>query len=170
MEREKNIKSVMGDKNNMIRIIIGSKNDQQYLNEAEKIFKDLSVSYKIHVYSCHRSLKELTDFLDTIRSEKNKTDVVIAIANSVTNLPAVVAGYLKESAIPVIGVGLSGKRMDGIDSLLSVATIPRRVPLMNTGIDDVGIYNAILACLNILAIKDRRLAKKISKFYDKIKK
>lgn len=154
----------------MIRIIIGSKNDQQYLREAEEIFKALIVPYKIHVYSCHRNLKELIVFLDTIRSGKNKTDAIIAIANSVANLPAIIAGYLKDTAMPVIGVGLSGKRIGGIDSFLSIATIPRRVPLLNTGIDEVGIYNSALACVNLLAIKDEKLAKKIVKFYNETKK
>ncbi len=84
------------------------------------------------------------------------------------NLPAIVAGYLKESAVPVIGVGLSGGRMGGADSLLSIATIPRKVPLLNAGIDEVGLYNAALVSLNILAMKDKNLAKKISKFYQKI--
>lgn len=154
----------------MVRIILGSKNDWKYLNEAENIFKELRLPYKIHVYSCHRNLKQLTDFLGTIKSKKNKTDVIIAIANSVANLPAVVAGYLRESAIPVIGVGLSGGRMNGMDSLLSVATIPRRVPLLHTGIDEVGIYNATLATLNLLAMKDKSIAKRLIRFYGKIGK
>lgn len=149
----------------MIRIIIGSKNDQKSLNELKKIFKSFRIDFRIHVFSCHRSLKELMVFLDKIRSGDEKAEVIITMANSAANLPAIIAGYLKESAIPVIGVGLSGRRMKGIDSLLSVAAIPRRVPLLNTGIDEIGVYNAALACLNILAMKDKNLAKKIAKFY-----
>jgi len=154
----------------VIRIIIGSKNDRRYLKEAEEIFKSLGVTYKVHVYSCHRNLKKLVDFLDTIRSGVNKTEIIVAVANSVANLPAVIAGYLKESGVPVVGVGLSGKRLSGIDSLLSVATIPRRVPLVNAGIDEVGMYNAALACLNFLAMKDKNLAKKLPKFYKALEK
>lgn len=157
----------MGSENNMIRIIIGSKNDEKHLDELKKIFKMFCINYRIHVFSCHRNLKELTIFLDKIRSGDEKAEVIIAVANSVANLPAIIAGYLKKSAIPVIGVGLSGQRINGIDSLLSIATIPRRVPLLNTGIDEVGIYNATLACLNLLAINDKSLVKKIVRFYNK---
>lgn len=154
----------------MIRFIIGSKNDQPHLAVAEDIFNSLGVVYKVHVYSCHRNAKQLLNFLDTVRSGKNKTDLIIAVANSVANLPAIIARYIKDAAIPVIGVGLSGKRLGGADSLLAIATIPKRVPLLNTGIDEVGMYNAALASLNLLAMKDKSLAKKIKIFYNQLEK
>lgn len=153
----------------MVRIIIGSKNDKQYLNEIEEIFNSLDVPYMIQVNSCHRNLRGLIKLLNSIRSGKKKTDVIIALANSAANLPAVIAGYLKISAIPVIGVGLSGKRIGGADSLLSIATIPRNVPLLNTGIDEVGMYNAALACLNLLAMRDKNLAKRAAIFFNGVK-
>jgi len=148
----------------MVRIIIGSKNDQTHLAEMETIFKDFEIDYEIHVYSCHRNLKELVDFLDKIKSGEHTTDVIVGVANSV-DLPAIIAGYVKDAAVPVIGVGLSGGRMSGVDSLLSVNTIPRRVPLLNAGLDGVGMYNAALACLNILAVENKDLKKRLSDFY-----
>ena len=121
-------------------IIIGSQSDAPLLVDIEKILQEASISYDIEVASCHRDLDKLYKLLNEIKDDKYLA--IIAIANSVSNMPAIVASYLKHSKTVVVGVGLDDKGMNGIDSLLSINTIPKGVPLVNTGVGRVGLYNA----------------------------
>jgi len=121
-------------------IIVGSKSDFKNFKDIEQIFKDSNVQYDIEVASCHRDLDKLYKLLGEIKDDKYRA--IIAIANSVSNMPSIVAGYLKNSKTIVVGVGLDDKGMNGIDSLLSINTIPKGVPLVNTGVGKVGLYNA----------------------------
>jgi 5-(carboxyamino)imidazole ribonucleotide mutase len=123
-----------------ILILVGSASDIKKLEDLERQLTGYGVAYDIEVASCHRDLDKLYRLLGEIKD--NKYRAIIAIANSVSNMPAIVAGYLKDSRTVVIGVGLDDKGMNGIDSLLSINTIPKGVPLANTGVGQVGLHNA----------------------------
>lgn len=123
-----------------VLIIIGSDSDKRRLGCLEEILKSNNIKYDIDVASCHRDLDKLYSLLNNIDYEKYPG--IIAIANSVSNMPSIVASYLKDSKSIVVGVGLNDKGMNGIDSLLSINTIPKGVPLVNTGVGDTGLYNA----------------------------
>lgn len=128
-------------------VVTGSKSDFPFLLPLETLLKESSVEYSVETISCHRNLKELPKFLE---EKASNYQVIIAVANAVSNLPAVIAGYLKDSKTIIIGVGLADKGLGGIDSLLAVNTIPKGVPLVNTGIGEVGLHNAGLVAINIL--------------------
>ncbi len=150
-----------------ISIIVGSKSDLVYLSEAVKIFKILKIKYSISVISCHRNLRDLINALDRKKLVKENVKIIIALARSVANLPAIIAGYLNGSTISVIGVGISDKNLNAKDSLLSVNTIPRGVALLNTGINEIGVYNAVLASAKILSMLDNDLEKRLELYINK---
>jgi 5-(carboxyamino)imidazole ribonucleotide mutase len=125
---------------NNVLILVGSKSDIQNLKDLEQQLAHSKISYDIEVASCHRDLDKLYRLLTEIKDGRYRA--IIAIANSVSNMPAIVASYLKDSKTMVVGVGLDDKGMSGIDSLLSINTIPKGVPLVTTGIGRVGLHNA----------------------------
>ncbi len=134
-------------------IVIGSKSDLPILIESQKLFKQNGVKYEIKVISSHRNLKKLIKELDPNQLQKENVAIVLAIAHSVANLPAIIAGYLRESDVHVIGVGNTKSDANDIESLLSVISIPKGVPLLNSGIGKVGLYNATLSCIKILRLQ-----------------
>lgn len=135
-----------------ILIVAGSKNDIGRLSEVEKIFRKNKIKYKIEVISAHRNIKDLVKKLEPKLLAKNKISVILAVAHSVSNLPAIIAGHLKDTPVSVVGVGLTKTDADTLESLFSVISIPKGIPLVNTGINEVGLYNAALYCLKLLEI------------------
>lgn len=127
---------------NDVTVIIGSENDKPLLEPMEHKLKELNISYEIFVYSAHRNLPELLDFLN-----KNKTKVYITAAGLAAALPGVVASQVKE---PVIGIPLCVGEMKGIDALMSILQMPKGVPLATMGIGKQGIINAALFAGRIL--------------------
>ncbi len=131
-------------------IVIGSKSDLPLLVESKKLLRESKIKFEIKVISSHRNLKDLIEQLNPIYLEKEHIGVVLAIAHSVANLPAIIAGYLKDTRISVIGVGNTKSEVGALESLLSVISIPKGVPMLNSGIGEIGIYNATLSCIKIL--------------------
>jgi 5-(carboxyamino)imidazole ribonucleotide mutase len=135
-----------------VLIITGSKSDYPLLEELTKLFDDSGIEFGLRTASCHRDLDGLHKLLNELKADESY-GAIIAVANAVSNMPSIVASYLIDTDITVIGVGLDNKGMRGIDSLLSINTIPKGVPLANTGIGDVGLYNAGLLAIQILKSK-----------------
>ncbi len=131
-------------------IVVGSKSNFELLTEAKSLLKKSKVNFEIKVISCHRNVKELVTELDPTVLQKEGVAVILAIAHSVSNLPAIIAGYLKDTPVHVIGVGYPKSDIDSLESLLSVLAIPTGVPLLNCGIGKVGLHNATLSCIKIL--------------------
>lgn len=135
--------------NKEVLILTGSRSDFVLLAELEQVLNSANVLYSIETASCHRDLDKLYKLLGELKEDKYK--VIIAIANAVSNMPAIVASYLKDTKIVVVGVGLDNKGMNGLDSILSINTIPKGVPLVNTGIGSVGLHNAGLFAVKLLS-------------------
>lgn len=131
-------------------IVVGSKSDCSLLTEAKKTLKKEKITFEIKVISCHRNVKGLVEELEPSKLEREHVGVILAVAHSVANLPAIIAGYVKESSIQVIGVGYPKSDIDSLSSLLSVISIPKGVPLLNSGIGEVGLQNAVLSCVKFL--------------------
>lgn len=131
-------------------IIVGSKNDLPLLSESKQILKKEKINFDVKVISCHRNVKNLVDELTISKLEKENVGVILALAHSVANLPAIIAGYTKNSPVQVIGVGFPKTDIDSLSSLLSVISIPKGVPLLNAGIGKVGLHNAVLCCIKLL--------------------
>lgn len=125
-----------------VTIIIGSENDKTVIKPMEDKLKELKVDYKLHVFSAHRNLPELLEFLKT-----NKTKVYIAAAGLAAALPGVVSSQVKQ---PVIGCPLVVGELKGVDALLAILQMPKGVPIATMGIGKHGLINAALLAHRIL--------------------
>lgn len=137
----------------MICIILGSESDRKVAEKAEQIFKEFGVPFETHVASAHRT----PDLVDSI-VKSSKADVFIAIAGLSAALPGVVAS---KTVKPVIGVPVNTK-LDGLDALLSIMQMPPGIPVATVGIDNGA--NAALLAVEMLALKDKELGKRIAEY------
>lgn len=132
-----------------VLLLIGSDSDKPLLHDLQQLLVNAGIVHDTKVASCHRSLDALHRILRQLKHEPAYR-VVIALANTAANMPAIVAGYLKDSPVVVIGVGRGDSGMNGIDSLLALNTIPAGVPLATTGIGNVGLINTGLLAIKLL--------------------
>lgn len=138
----------------IVGIIMGSDSDLPTMQEAVKICKDFGVAYEIKVASAHRTPGFTANYSST--ALKRGIKVIIAGAGGAAHLPGVVAAH---SPIPVIGVPIRTKFLDGLDSLLSIVQMPGGVPVATVAIGNG--KNAGLLAIQILAVGDSRLLKKM---------
>ena len=127
-------------------IIAGSKSDEEFVNNGLKICEELNIDAEFKIYSAHRNLEELLNYLDEV--EKNgKTKVIIAVAGLAAALPGVIAAKVK---LPVIGVPVDCGPLNGVDALLSIAQMPKGVPVATMAIGKAGMINSIYFTKRIL--------------------
>lgn len=139
-----------------VAVIVGSESDRAKADEAIGILKSFGVKYDFKVLSAHRNPRELDSYVSN-----SDADVFIAIAGLSAALPGCIAS---RSLKPVIGVPREVK-IGGLDALLSIVQMPRGVPVACVGIDNA--KNAALLAVEILALKDRELVKKLTDFREK---
>jgi phosphoribosylaminoimidazole carboxylase PurE protein len=144
-----------------IGIILGSDSDFPYIEKGINILKEFQVPFDIEVSSAHRTpartLELIRDF------EKNGVAVIIAAAGGAAHLPGVIASH---TLLPVLGVPINSA-LSGIDSLYSIVQMPGGIPVAAFGIGNSGGVNSILFALQILALKDDRIKKKLVDFREK---
>ena len=133
-----------------VLILSGSKSDEKIYEKAVKTLEEFGVEYKLEIASAHRT-PELVDKLVT----ETKADVIIAVAGLSAALPGVVAS---KTTKPVIGVPVDVK-LEGLDALLSIMQMPPGIPVATVGIDNG--KNAAMLAMQILALKDEKLAEKL---------
>ncbi|MBM3291584.1 5-(carboxyamino)imidazole ribonucleotide mutase [Candidatus Bathyarchaeota archaeon] len=136
-----------------VSIIIGSDSDKELGESAASILKEFSIDYELKTLSAHRNPKALAQYV-----EESQAKVFITIAGLAAALPGVVAAHTIK---PVIGVPKEVK-LNGIDALLSIVQMPTGVPVATVGIDSS--KNAALLSLEILAINDKELEKKLLEY------
>jgi len=142
-------------KNLKVSIIMGSDSDLEVMAEAAKILEEFKVSYEMTVASAHRSPEIVREY---VANTKNcGTKVIIAGAGGAAHLAGVIASL---TTLPVIGVPIKTKNLDGLDSILSTVSMPPGVPVATVGIN--AAKNAGLLAIQILAISDKNLEKKLS--------
>ena len=137
-----------------IAIIMGSDSDWPVMQEAGKILDEFGVSYSAEVLSAHRMPEEMSEFAKSAASKGYS--VIIAGAGGAAHLPGMVAS---QTTLPVIGVPVSLKNLDGMDSLLSIVQMPAGIPVATVGIDNA--RNAGLLALRILGAHDAAIAEKL---------
>ena len=137
-----------------VAIIMGSDSDWPVMEEAAKALDSFGISYSADVVSAHRMPEEMVDFAKTAASKGYK--VIIAGARGAAHLPGMVASL---TTLPVIGVPVSLKNLDGMDSLLSIVQMPGGIPVATVGIDNA--KNAGILAARIIGSADAEVAKKI---------
>lgn len=137
-----------------VAIIMGSDSDWPVMEEAARALDSLEITYSAEVLSAHRMPQEMFDFAKNAASHGYK--VIIAGAGGAAHLPGMVASL---TTLPVIGVPISLKNLDGMDSLLSIVQMPAGVPVATVSID--GAKNAGILAARIIGSADSSVAKKI---------
>lgn len=129
-------------------IIAGSESDRAFVEPALLLAKDLGIETEFKIYSAHRNLDELLEYLNEINNS-SITKVIIAVAGLAAALPGVVAAKVK---IPVIGVPVDVGPLNGVDALLSMVQMPKGVPVATMTIGKHGMINAVYFASRILAL------------------
>jgi 5-(carboxyamino)imidazole ribonucleotide mutase len=137
-----------------VAIIMGSDSDWPVMEEAAKALDSFGISYSADVVSAHRMPEEMVDFAKSAAGKGYK--VIIAGAGGAAHLPGMVASL---TTLPVIGVPVSLKNLDGMDSLLSIVQMPGGIPVATVGIDNA--KNAGILAARIIGSSDEAITKKI---------
>lgn len=137
-----------------IGILMGSDSDLPIVEKAMNTLDEYGVPYEVHVYSAHRTPVEAKEFSENAR--KNGFGAIIAAAGMAAHLAGAVAA---NTTLPVIGIPVKSKNLDGMDALLSTVQMPTGIPVATVAID--GAANAALIAIEILAVTDDELAAKL---------
>lgn len=137
-----------------VAIIMGSDSDLPLIEKAIDILKDFSIPFEVHIYSAHRTPEKAIEF--SKNAEKNGFGVIIAAAGMAAHLAGVIAA---NTILPVIGIPCKSQNLEGIDALLSTVQMPSGIPVATVAIN--GGVNAALLSIEILAVNDKELSKKL---------
>jgi len=147
----------------LVGIIMGSDSDLAVMQEAAKVLKQFEIPYEIGVYSAHRSPHRTLEYVRSARERGLK--VIIAGAGSSAHLAGVTAA---ETTLPVIGIPINSSPLSGLDSLLSTVQMPPGVPVATMGVGNSGATNAAVFAVQILALGDERLARRLAEYKDQL--
>ena len=137
-----------------VGIIMGSDSDLPVVEKAINTLKEYEVPFEVHVFSAHRTPVEARDF--SVNARKNGFGAIIAAAGMAAHLAGAIAA---NTTLPVIGIPVKSKNLDGMDALLSTVQMPTGIPVATVAID--GAANAALIAIQVLAVSDETLAKKL---------
>ncbi len=143
----------------IVGIVMGSKSDWPTMKLAAEILSELQITYEAHVVSAHRTPEWMVDYAKNAESRGLK--VIIAGAGGAAHLPAMVASL---TLLPVLGVPVQSKALNGMDSLLSIAQMPGGVPVGTMAIGNSGAKNAGLLAARMLATVDSQLRNRLNDF------
>ena len=143
--------------NPSVGIIMGSDSDWPVMQAAAEACENFSVAHEVHVVSAHRTPMDMAKYAKQAAAKGLK--VIIAGAGGAAHLPGMVASM---TTLPVIGVPVKSRSLDGMDSLLSIVQMPGGVPVATVAID--GAKNAGLLAVQILATHDQKLRAKLEQY------
>ena len=142
-----------------VSIVMGSQSDYKTMALAEKILKKMGVTFETKIVSAHRTPKRMYEYAKN--AEKNKIGVIIAGAGGSAHLPGMISAL---THIPVLGVPIESKKLKGLDSLLSIAQMPKGIPVGSLAIGEDGAINAALMASAIIANNNSEVRKKLKNF------
>ena len=137
-----------------VAIVMGSDSDLPVVSKAADTLKQFGVPFELHIFSAHRTPEQARDF--TVSARENGFGCIIAAAGMAAHLAGAIAA---NTTLPVIGIPMKSKYLDGIDALLSTVQMPSGIPVATVAID--GAVNAALLSIEILAVSDEGLAEKL---------
>ena len=138
---------------------MGSQSDYKTMQHAEKTLKKIGILFETRIISAHRTPKRMYEF--AIAAEKNNIGVIIAGAGGSAHLPGMIAAL---TSLPVLGVPIESKKLKGLDSLLSIAQMPKGIPVGTLAIGEDGAINAALFSASIIANNNPVIKKKLNNF------
>ena len=139
-----------------VSIVMGSQTDYRTMRQAEKVLKKIGVSYETRIISAHRTPNRMYEFASN--AEKSGIGVIIAGAGGSAHLPGMISAL---ASVPVLGVPIESKKLKGLDSLLSIAQMPKGIPVGTLAIGEDGAINAALLAASIIANNNTSVKKKL---------
>ena len=136
---------------------MGSQSDYKTMQLAEKILKKIGVSFETRIISAHRTPKRMYEYATKV--EKNNIGVIIAGAGGSAHLPGMISAL---TSLPVLGVPIESKKLKGLDSLLSIAQMPKGIPVGTLAIGEDGAINAALLAAAIIANNNSSVKRKLN--------
>lgn len=143
----------------VVAIIMGSNSDWPIMENSAKILDDFDIPYESKVISAHRTPDLMFEFAEN--ASKNGFKIIIAGAGGAAHLPGMVAS---KTILPVLGVPIPTKHLEGQDSLLSIVQMPKGIPVATFAIGEAGASNAGLFAASILAGSDQEVQNKLNQF------
>lgn len=147
-----------------VAVIMGSKSDWETMKHACEVLEELEISFEKKVVSAHRTPDLMFEYAESARNRGIK--VIIAGAGGAAHLPGMVAA---KTTLPVIGVPVQSKALNGLDSLLSIVQMPAGVPVATVAIGKSGARNAGLLAGQMLSIQDTEIAGRLEKLRNEAK-
>jgi 5-(carboxyamino)imidazole ribonucleotide mutase len=143
----------------VIGIVMGSTSDWETMKAAAKVLEEFAVRYEAKAMSAHRTPHAVAEW--ATNAQKNGMKAIIAAAGGAAHLAGVVAAH---TTLPVLGVPMPSKHLQGLDSLLSTVQMPKGIPVATFAIGEAGAGNAALFAVALLALSDKEMAKKLDDF------
>ena len=141
---------------------MGSQSDYSTMKYCVKVLKTLKINHESKIVSAHRTPDRMYNFAKN--AEKNNISVIIAGAGGSAHLPGMIAAI---TTIPVIGVPIVSKKLNGLDSLLSISQMPKGIPVGTVSIGKDGAINAALLSASIISIYDKNVRKNLNLWRNK---
>ena len=139
-----------------VSIVMGSQSDYKIMKLCEKTLKNLGVLFETKIISAHRTPKRMYEYASNI--EKKNIGVIIAGAGGSAHLPGMIASL---TPLPVLGVPIESKKLKGLDSLLSIAQMPKGIPVGTLAIGEDGAINAALLAASIIGNNNSKIKNKL---------
>ncbi len=145
--------------NPLVSIVMGSSSDWSVMQQAAQVLKDFNIPHEALIVSAHRTPDRMFEFAAT--AIERGIRCIIAGAGGAAHLPGMIAA---KTTLPVLGVPVTSKHLQGIDSLLSIVQMPKGVPVATFAIGEAGAANAGLFAVALLAIENSALAERLESF------
>ena len=149
-------------KSHKVSIVMGSQSDYRTMKNCEKVLKILKVNYETNIVSAHRTPDRLYAYAK--KAENNNISIIIAGAGGSAHLPGMISALTQ---IPVLGVPIESKKLKGLDSLLSIAQMPKGIPVGTLAIGEDGAINAALLAAEIMAITNSSIKNSLKNWRSK---
>ncbi|WP_415300712.1 5-(carboxyamino)imidazole ribonucleotide mutase [Candidatus Pelagibacter sp. Uisw_134_02] len=147
------------NKSKKVSIVMGSQSDFKTMIYCQKILKKLNINYETKIISAHRTPERMYQYARN--AEKSNISVIIAGAGGSAHLPGMISAL---TSLPVLGVPIESKKLKGLDSLLSIAQMPKGIPVGTLAIGDDGAINAALLAASIIGVTDKTVKNKLNKW------
>ena len=145
------------NRNLKVSIVMGSQSDYKTMKLTSKILKKMGIKFETKIISAHRTPKRMYEFANS--ATKNNIGVIIAGAGGSAHLPGMISAL---TTIPVLGVPIESKKLKGLDSLLSIAQMPKGIPVGSLAIGEDGAINAGLLAASIIANNNPIVKKRLN--------
>ena len=142
-----------------VSIVMGSQSDYKTMIFCQKVLKNLNIKFETSIISAHRTPHRMYKY--AMDAEKNGIAVIIAGAGGSAHLPGMISAL---TSLPVLGVPIESKKLKGLDSLLSIAQMPKGIPVGTLAIGEDGAINAALLAASIIGVSDTSVKRKLNQW------